>query len=197
MTLRFFKSLILGAAVLASAPAFADEKASEPTTITLPEAKKISKLSGAELGQALMKVMPVRVDGEAKLVKVYMARVEDGKLADIFVSDDFKVDPKKAEANKAFPGDMYFPGNIFFPGEIYFPGDSFFPGEIYFPGNIFFPGDSFFPGDMYEPSKNMKEVMAKGASAALESASATSGWVMIVAPKDGTPTTAVLPAQTR
>lgn len=163
------KSLLIGSAMLAAGSAYAQVQVEQVGTVSiyLRDAEALSKLSGEELRDGLVKNLRVKPDARVENAQLYMVRVEKGQVKHVFVSDIFSSDPKEVGDAGFFPGDMYFPGDMFFPGDMYFPG------EIY------------FPGDMYYPTKDRKSAVSKAAEATFGRASRKNGWFFIVIADQG------------
>lgn len=154
------RTLLVGAALLSAGTAYAqvEMKAQGAVQVQLKNAEKLEGMTGEKLRAALLENLSITAKGDVGVARLYVARVVDGEIADLFASDKFK----------AFPGDNFF------------PGDSFFPGDMYFPGEMLFPGEMHFPGEMLYPGKDRKGALVEGAMKAAKLAEVKSGWFIIV-----------------
>ncbi|TVS08572.1 MAG: hypothetical protein EA417_22540 [Gammaproteobacteria bacterium] len=158
-------ALLVGAATVAPVTLGREQGRLE---IRVRDPRRLEGLRGEELRRALLEHLQIRsADArEAIPVALCVVRVEGGRVAEVFMSGEFRA----AGGENSIPGgDMFIPG-----GDMFFPRDMFIPG-----GDMFIPG-----GDMFYPPQGAERYAAEAAVRVLGEQRAEHGLFFVVIAAD-------------
>ncbi|MCA1335153.1 hypothetical protein [Pseudooceanicola marinus] len=152
---RTAATALFGAAAL-GAPEGLRAEDTRALALVLRDSEKLRGLAGPEIHAALTRHLSVKVASPEVLgVGLAFARVEDGAVEGLYLSDPFRV---KGD-------DVWFPGDSFLPAPGFFSKRMPLTGKVAFPGDSFFPGDNFFPGDSFSPTRELRAAVTEMAQA--------------------------------
>ena len=165
------RRLLIGTAVLLGAASVAPVTLGRERgrlEIRVRDPRRLEGLRGETLRRALLEQLQIRSadSREAIPVALCVVRVERGRVAEVFMSGEFRTGG----------GDVSIPGgDMFIPG-----GDMFFPRDMSIPG-----GDMFIPGgDMFYPPQAAERYAAEAAVRVLAEQRAENGLFFVVIAAD-------------